>query len=924
MSTTKLTVAAAVLAALAGAMLPAAAYAQDTATPAQTESAAPADKTAEGDVAALSDLQVVDDPLRALPNEISSSSFGFAKPLLETPRSVSFVSQEQIELFGLSAVEDLSRLVPGTFTTTRFGIQGGIDVRNVAADTYLRGMKRVALQGHGRTVLAAMDSIEVVKGPPSPIFGMGKIGGYTNMIPKSGRAKTGGYLQSNQGFAQAITGKYDRSEWSFGVGGPVSIGPKHGGFYLYGLLEDSDSFAQGVPIEQKIGQAALNVDNFIGPFRLEAGVISQKSRSAGALTGRFNQAMVDSGQYIRGTPLVNLDLNSNGTIGYLEMHQASPVRGRISSNNQPLIQTWAWPTDSAGNPLPLDQFPQVAGIPESMYNNLVSRCGGVTGTNANCPDPTGLLRAQGIGGPRPTSGYVPAGMSLDPRTVGYDILDMRHSAAFEREVRAQFNTAYVDLVYDVNPDFTMKNQIFFDNMNQHKLSNQPCCGPQDVWVYEDKFTLTKRLSDLPDWVRINTLGSVNFRLTRAETRSGGGGGDFGTHRSDAMAPTWIDKLGGMTANTTFTNPFDNSVLSADGSPLGAPAESQFWEAGVGLMFDIDLFRKTNLLVGGRYDTSEAKRRSEASGLNGTSGTSANPGTPITTGTYVKGSDAGKSYSISLSHELPFKIRPYVTYAEASIALDGNNNTLSDAIINSGHIGSAKITEVGMKTSMFGDKLFFSVAGYEQTRTNVTNSDDDSAIVDAFASSTITRGAEVEFKWVPARNLFVSLYGMTQKTKFDPNIGGTLLVDARALGFKDVIDPATGKVLYPAEAFLYGGRSRIILPDDMSEYQYKSGNPEQQYGLSMNYQMQNGLGVTFSGNRFSEVCTGRLCLVELPAYNIANAGIFYDYKNWHAKFDLYNIFDERYFKPRTGDTLGDALAQAMPDQRWQLTVKIDFL
>jgi hypothetical protein len=445
-----------------------------------------------------------------------------------------------------------------------------------------------------------------------------------------------------------------------------------------------------------------------------------------------------------------------------------------------------------------------------------------------------------------------------------------------------------------------------------------------VYVYEDKFTLTRRINGVPAWLRVNTLGSINFRLTRAETRSGSAGGDFGTHRSDAMAPTWIDKLGGMTANTTFTNPFDNSLLSADGSPIGSPAMSQFWESGVGLMFDVDFFTKTNLLIGGRYDTSKAKRTTDASGFNGTTGTSANPGAPITTGTYVSGSDSGKSFSISLSHEFPFKIRPYVTYAEASIALDGNNNTLSDAVILAGHIGEARISEVGMKTSMFGDKLFFSVAGYEQTRINVTNSDDDSAIVDAFASSTITRGTEVEFKWVPMRSLFVSLYGMTQKTRFDPNIGGTLLVDARTLGFKDVLDPATGKVIYPAEAFLYGGRSRIILPDDMSEYRYKSGNPERQFGLSMNYQMQNGLGFTFSGNRFSEVCTGRLCLVTLPAYNIANAGIFLDHNKWHAKLDIYNLFDERYFKPRTGDTLGDVLAQAMPDRRWQITVKVDFL
>jgi hypothetical protein len=112
------------------------------------------------DVTNLSTIQVVEDPLRAVSNEPSASSFGFSKPILETPRTVSFVSEEQINLFGISAVEDLTRAVPGTYTTTRYGLQGGINVRGVSADMYYRGMKRLNMQGHVRTVLSAMDGIE--------------------------------------------------------------------------------------------------------------------------------------------------------------------------------------------------------------------------------------------------------------------------------------------------------------------------------------------------------------------------------------------------------------------------------------------------------------------------------------------------------------------------------------------------------------------------------------------------------------------------------------------------------------------------------------------------------------------------------------------------------------------------------------------
>ena len=60
-------------------------------------------------------------------------AFGFSKTLVETPRSVSVISAEVIDKMSLSAVEDLVRVVPGVFTTTRFGIQGGIELFHIDA-----------------------------------------------------------------------------------------------------------------------------------------------------------------------------------------------------------------------------------------------------------------------------------------------------------------------------------------------------------------------------------------------------------------------------------------------------------------------------------------------------------------------------------------------------------------------------------------------------------------------------------------------------------------------------------------------------------------------------------------------------------------------------------------------------------------------
>jgi outer membrane receptor protein involved in Fe transport len=872
--------------------------------------------TLNGDGLPIQQLNLVEvwaDPHRILPNTTSDSSFGFAKSLLETPRSVSFISDEAIDLFGLSAVEDLVRLAPGVFTTTRYGVQGAVDVRAVPADMFFRGMRRLSLQGHGRSVLAAMDKIEIVGGPPSPIHGLGKIGGYTNVVPKSGRAQTGSYLTEVQGFAQAIGGNYERLEVSMGAGGPLSMldrFDKNGGYYVYGLSEESGSFAKGVPVRQQILQAAVSIDNFAGPLRLEAGANYQVSRTAGALTGRFTQDLVDSGRYIRGTPLVNLDANGNGRVGYLEMHQMSPASGPLSTGNQPLMQYWAWPADARGQPLPIDQFPVVAGIPQSMYDYLVAHPEA---------DPTGALRAQGVGGPLPQSGFVPIGLVLDPRTVGYDTLDLRRAAAYEKELKAEFVTLFFDLVYDKDPDFSIKNQLFFDRMDQFKHSNQPFGQMQDVYVIEDKLTVSKRLTDLPHWLRVNTLGSINLRNTVSKGK-GIAGGDFASHRTDAMTSDWMNTAEGLWPSANLVSPIENPDLAADGYPWGLIYDSEYSEVGLGLLFDIDV-ASWNFLVGGRYDGSRAKDVDRAASYNPVVGTSANPGAYMGTDDSAAAWDDAVSWSLSASYALQRNIRPYVTVARSAIVLDGNNNALSINIIRAGHIGSATLGELGIKASLLDDRLFATASLYQQARADV-DLDDSADVIVAYPTATEARGVSAEIKWVPTRNLFLSAYATHQVTKYTPNYSSAQLVDARTLGFRDVLD-ANGNVIYPAEAFLYGGRARVVLPANLRQYEKKQGNPELQFGFSTTYQWNHGLGFTFSGNYFADTCTGRLCTVRLPEEFVANAGIIFSTRKWSAKLDVSNLFDETYFRARTGEVLGNSLAQVMPDRRWQLTLKSEF-
>jgi hypothetical protein len=341
-----------------------------------------------------------------------------------------------------------------------------------------------------------------------------------------------------------------------------------------------------------------------------------------------------------------------------------------------------------------------------------------------------------------------------------------------------------------------------------------------------------------------------------------------------------------------------------------------------VLFDIDFFERTNLMLGTRYDKSRAENVDFAGTFNPTTGRSSNPGAFRTADVGASGRDSGSSWNVSVSHEFPNRLRPYATVAESSLTLESNNNSMDNAVIMNGHIGEARLRELGLKTTALDEKLFFSTALYEQTRISITESDDPS-VIGAEVSATITEGWEAEVKWVPLANAFMSFYALRQQTEFDPLTGGgNFLVNARTLGFQDVLD-ANGNVIFPAEGFLYGGRSFLVMPNDVPGFEVKRGNPETQLGLSGNYQFDSGVGLTFSMNYFSSVYTGRLMLVELPSTQTVDAGVFWDFSRFHVKVDVLNLTDERYFRARTGDTLSDALASAMPGRRWQATIRAEF-
>lgn len=893
-----------------------AAHAQETvAEPAAVETAGPSDAVPGGVV--TDEVVVTADPLRALGNSPSDSSLGFSKSLYETPRSVSFISEQQITLFGISTVEDLTRLVPSTYTTTRYGLQGGINVRGVPSDIYYRGMKRLQAQGHVRTVLSAMDGIEVIKGPPSPIFGMGRIGGYENFTPKSSRASTGVYTRETQGFVQTTQGSFNRNEVQGGLGGPFHPGDRDGGYYVFGLYEDSDTWVKQVGAKQHFFQGTASVDNMVGNFRLEFGGQIQTSITSGAYMNRVTQDMLDHGTYLAGQPLVNLDLNGDGLIGYVESQQASPVRGTISSNNQPLSQRFAIALNPDGTLRNVNNLPQVPGIPLTMLNYLNAH------PEVNCRAAQ-VMRSMPAGGPLPTSGRLPVGMVLDPCTVQTVPLDYRGNGSFEREQNADQRLAFIDLINDNNPNFTMKNQFIYDNINSFKDSYLPYGENQYIKAVEDKFTVTRRISPdvLPDWLAVNMLGSLNYRKTWGWIKSSGGDFDW---RQD------INFNGGYHyANTKFWTQLTNPDY-ATGAADTQWRSSEFDDKGLGVMFDIDIFH-TNIVVGGRYDKSKA-RATDMPSFNANTGVSPaagvvclapGPGCPgawLGTATTAVNEDAGGSWSISISQQIGERWRPYMTAANSSLQLATSNDQMTLSVVRGGKlIGEAELQEVGIKANFLDDKFQWSTSGYRQTRIDIQDPEDPSDSSDV--SSTESTGVETEMRWVPARNLFLSAYVLNQYSHYILPSSQSISLNARQLGFMDVLDPATGAVLYPAEAFMYGGKASVSVPSGPAgaAYMERTGNPETQAGLNFNYTFKNNMGLVFGANWFSEVWADRGKTTLIPAATVFNLGATWDMNSWRLRLNGYNVADNNYFRAGGGNA---GIMSSMPGARWEVTAKKEF-
>ena len=601
--------------------------------------------------------QVVVGDLNSLPGENVDSVFGFDRSILETPRSASTVSEEMMDRFNMQDIDELILVSPGSFTQSFFGVAGGLDVRGTPGETYFRGVRRLDNPGNYPTPIGASDRVDIVRGPASPIYGPAKIGGYLNFNPKSARIEeTGAYIEENTGALSYTTGSWNKSVLTAEIGGPAEIGGKPMGFYLYGELENSDSFYKNAPgVEQSLIQASFDVDvnetiqlQFGGMYHDFAG-----AQNAG--WNRITQDLIDNGTYITGLAKP-LDTNGDGKIS----HQEFDVDGDGFTDLNP----FAWWVSPLG--------PNYAGTFEEFSQPFGADAGDFFNTSVMALEAVGTAK-------------------LDPS---------RTLIASDDTLENEVTTLYFDIIAELESGWEITNKLFYesyDNLNENAYGFSQF---HETYVIEEKLVIGKLFEG--DNMRAAVNFSPSLRYTDFEHADDYTNEYF--HRRDLTGPSTA-----LDARLLATRIHDDYTEYYIGD---------YMDLGVAFMADLTWYNGLSILAGIRYDSIEMESRQPVDKLLlASSNNFCTDGSCIDVS--ADNDVSGTSWTFSISYDIADTgLIPYITLSEQATVIAGQGGELTVSnVASGGAFDTSELTEFGVKGQLLEDRLYFSLSVYEQERTD---------------------------------------------------------------------------------------------------------------------------------------------------------------------------------------------------------------
>ncbi len=601
---------------------------------------------------------VVKGDLGSLPGENVKSVFGFNKSILETPRSVSTISEEMMERFSMYDIDELVALAPGSFTQSFFGVAGGLDVRGTPGETYFRGVRRLDNPGNYPTPIGASDRIDIVRGPASPIYGPSKIGGYLNFNPKSSRIEeTGQFIPEQTGAMSFTTGSWDKSIVTAEVGGPGKLGNQEFGYYIYGEVENSGSYYDNSSVDQNLLQVSFDMDVSDSVRVQFGGMWHDYAGNQIAGWNRITQDLIDHGTYVTGTAQA-LDANGDGRIS----HQEFDTDGDGFTNLNPFRFDFITPGLAGGELLPDNQ---------EDINFLQILTGDLSAL---------ALESPGIG-------------KLD----GSDVL-----VAPEDGLENTVTTLYFDVIITTENEWEWKNQLFYeqyDNINENAYGFSQF---HDSWVIEDKLVISKTFP------MDNMTASVQISPSIRHT-------DF--EHGDDYTNEYFDRRDLTKASSAR----DKRVLSTQiDDDYTEYYIGEYTNLGFAMMGDFVFDNGLSVLLGVRYDTIDVESRQPVDKLLFASSNNFCPVAGCEN-SKASDDVNGTSWTASISYEFDTGLIPYITASKQATMIVGQGAEAVTSNITSGGIfDDSELKEIGLKGSLLDNSLYFGIAIYEQERTDFSS------------------------------------------------------------------------------------------------------------------------------------------------------------------------------------------------------------
>ena len=149
-------------------------------------------------------------------------------PIMETPQAITVINSKQMEDQGAQSVQDALRYTAGVRGET-YGLDSRGDwstIRGSDPVVFLDGMQQTfGYYASSRPDPFTLESIEVIKGPSSVLYGQGSVGGIVNLNSKQP-------LEEKKGKIEAEYGTFDRRQVGVDLTGPAN----EDGSVLYRLI----------------------------------------------------------------------------------------------------------------------------------------------------------------------------------------------------------------------------------------------------------------------------------------------------------------------------------------------------------------------------------------------------------------------------------------------------------------------------------------------------------------------------------------------------------------------------------------------------------------------------------------------------------------------------------------------------------------